>query len=157
MARGISNVIVNMNLNGLDENPAWYTITTMCNYEDKVLNAISQLAARDTNIYEAFVPFNYEKITKVNKNGKVTSHIKKTKGAMSTYVFVKAKLSTPTWNALRNCTGVKVILSPSGTPASISEEEIEHIRNNQQYINMSEDEIQAIKDENYNNYCFIKE
>ena len=121
-----------VNLSNVKRDYAWYAVVTLFNYE------------------QAYIKYIKETIKK--EDGTTKEKIRKQKGCYSNYVFIKCVMTSQIWNLLRTTTGVAVILTTSGFPTEISEEEIKKIRFDQRSEGFSPSEIQEMIDENNRNY-----
>ena len=120
----------NVNLEGLDTKPQWYTIVTQYNYEQYVANSINKLIDENQNdkfVFETFSGVIEVKQKYTTKKGEQRIKIKNEK-VIPNYVFVKALMNVTTWNILTNLTGVSAILCTSGTPVSTTDSKIEEIK-----------------------------
>lgn len=137
---------VAINLQGVPKNPAWYTVVTKFNYEQKYakdLLAGLKNSPAGNKIFEVVVPFKeYREIIKDNK-GKEKEKITFEK-IMPLYVFVKAEMDDHVWNYLRNTSGAATILAAGGIPLVMTEQEIFKIK---EACGILEKEKQAKKEE----------
>jgi len=118
-----------VNLDGLDKQYNWYTLVTQTNYELKVSNSLRQIINNNNEfIKDSFLPFQQYKEISTNKKNEQKIKYKYNK-IMTDYVFVQCKMNVTTWNNLLNITGVKYILCISGTPVSLSSNELKNIQN----------------------------
>lgn len=123
-------VLGKVDLDGVTDDFAWYTVITLFNNEEKYIDNV-QCAVRGTPfeelIAEYFVPIRYQR-TRTIVDGKVKVRTSKVKGCYSTYVFIKAKMTPDLWNLLRTIPGIAVVLTTGGQPVALSDEELERIR-----------------------------
>ena len=144
-----------VNLSNVKRDYAWYAVVTLFNYEQAYINNVKQAVsgtALKKLIKEYYVPIKYIKETIKKEDGTTKEKIRKQKGCYSNYVFIKCVMTSQIWNLLRTTTGVAVILTTSGFPTEISEEEIKKIRFDQRSEGFSPSEIQEMIDENNRNY-----
>lgn len=129
---GKKYVSFDINLEGSGVEPKWYTLVTMSNYEAKVEKNIKMIidnGISNGQIVDVFAPIKQIKTVKEYKNGK-KKIITKNEKILPNYVFVKAQMNIDMWKMINNITGVKVILTSSGTPIPVDEKEIESIKLN---------------------------
>jgi transcriptional antiterminator NusG len=141
-----SGVQFTINLQEADSNPAWYTIVTKTNYEKKVAKDL-QLGVKNASfkddIIEVVVPIREVEETVKDKSGK-TEKVVKAEKPFPSYIFVKARMTEEVWRYLRGVTGVSTILSVGGYLTTMSEQEIQRIK---EYCGLLEKEEKAKKAE----------
>lgn len=124
-------ILGKVDLTGVSEDYAWYTVITLFNNEEKYVENV-QNAVRGSMyehlIAEYLVPIHYSRVSTRARDGKVRTRTSKVKGCYSTYVFIKAMMTDGLWNFLRTIPGIAVVLSTGGQPVALAEEEVEHIR-----------------------------
>lgn len=120
----------NVNLEGLDSKPQWYTIVTQYNYEQYVVNSLNKIIEENSNeqfVFEAFSGVVEREELYKNKKGETKTKIRNEK-IIPNYVFVKAIMNVRAWNVLTNLTGVSAILCTSGTPVATTDSKIIEIK-----------------------------
>ena len=110
--------------------PRWYTIVTKFNYEQKFATDLEKGIVNNniTNIQEIFVPFLEEKVDKKLADGKIKTVIKYHK-IYPGYVFVKAIMTKDIWAFIRKTSGFATILATGSTPSTMTDIEIQKIKN----------------------------
>lgn len=120
----------NVNLEGLNSKPQWYTIVTQYNYEQYVVNSINKVIEENPGeqlLFEAFSGIVEVEQMHTNKKGQTSIKIKNEK-VIPNYVFVKALMDVRTWNLLTNLTGVSAVLCTSGVPVATTDKKIDEIK-----------------------------
>lgn len=121
-----------INLKDVSLKPAWYTIVTKFNYENKFAGDL-MLGLKNTNfedrIIEVVVPLKKieQEVPRKSKAGGTRIKVTYEK-IYPTYIFVKAIMNEDIWNYIRNTAGCSTILAPSGYPTTVSEEEMIKIK-----------------------------
>jgi transcription antitermination factor NusG len=122
--------MVAINLQSVPKKPAWYTVVTKFNYEQKyakdLLAGLKNSPAGDS-IFEVVVPFKEHKEIVKDSKGKEKEKVTIEK-IMPLYVFVKAEMNDYVWNYLRNTAGAATILAAGGIPLVMTEQEITKIK-----------------------------
>ena len=138
---GKKTLFTNIDLSGLPDEFAWYSIVTMFNMEEAYLKNVMQVIRNndlEDNIDEYYLPVSFTKRIdrKMMKDGmiKETPRIRKSKGAYSNYIFIKCKMNSTLWNILRTTTGVSVIPTYGGHPIPISDDEVRKIKLINQFV-----------------------
>lgn len=138
---GKKTLFTNIDLSGLPDDFAWYSIVTLFNMEEAYLKNVMQIIRNndlEDNIAEYYFPVSFTKKIdrKMMKDGmiKETPRIRKSKGAYSNYIFVKCKMNITLWNILRTTTGVSVIPTYGGYPIPISDDEVRKIKLTNQFV-----------------------
>ena len=112
----------------------WYPVVTKFNYEEKYIENVQETVCGtklEPLISEYYIPIKYtkEKVKLIDGSEKEKLH--KVKGIFSNYVFVKCILLEEVWNMLRSATGAAVVLSTGGIPVSLTDEEMDNIKQKQ--------------------------
>ena len=137
------NLLANVDLTNVPRDYCWYSITTLFNSEESYIRNLKDVISGnglDNYVKEYFVPIQYVKDTRTNK-------IRKNKGPYARYVFVKCIMTSRIWNILRTTKGVAVVLTTSGVPTCVSDEEINRIRNQYQPQGLTHEEYAPIREE----------
>ncbi|OGL44134.1 MAG: transcription termination/antitermination factor NusG [Candidatus Schekmanbacteria bacterium RBG_16_38_11] len=104
----------------------WYVVHTYSGFENKVKAAIEELVKKqhfEEKIFRVLVPS--ENVTNLRKGVKVVTSRKFFPG----YVLIEMELDEDTWHIIKNVPKVTGFLGGSKTPASLREEEIDKILN----------------------------
>ena len=119
-----------IDLEGLPTEPVWYVVITKHNYEQAYAVEVEKgLVAKglEDNIIECLVPIKETKTITVDKKGREKEKITKEK-IYPNCVFVKAIMNETVWDYLRTRNGASTILAPDGTPAIVSNGDIERTK-----------------------------
>jgi len=142
------NLLANVDLSCVKRDYAWYTVTTLFNCEESYIRNLKESVdglGLAPYIKECYIPMQY-----VKKDGK----IRKLKGDFSRYVFVKCILTAKVWNLLRTTSGAAVVLTTSGIPTEVSEEEIRTIRQENAPVGLSEEEERELREQLIKEYRY---
>ncbi len=119
---------VQIKMNNLSEELAWYTIVTKFNYEQKFSEDLKKKIEVNgiTNIKEVFVPTYEEHYTKKTKKGEKPAV--RTLNLYPGYVFVKCYMTADIWSFIRKTSGCATILAAGDTPCVMHDMEIEGMK-----------------------------
>jgi hypothetical protein len=152
-------VLGSVDLSDVSDDFKWYTLVTQFNYEEKVLENIKDglIATNQQDLVcDCFVPIKYKKETNLLADGTTSDRIRKTKGAFSNYIFIKCKLTETLWNMFRTTTGVAVIPTVGGIPVSVTEDEINRIKEIQKAEGFSNEELKCLRKKENEKYSILR-
>ena len=149
------NVLYKVDLSNVSSDYCWYALVTQFNYEEKCIENI-QDAVHGTDledkIADYYIPIKYSKEVLTLADGTQKDKVHKVKGAFSNYIFVKCILTEKMWNTLRTITGVAVIPTVGGVPTSVSDEEIQNMKNTQKPEGFTEEELKEFEKKQYKKF-----
>ncbi len=123
-------ILFNVNLEGLNDIPRWYTLTTGYNYEQKVAKDLikkSKMPEYNGKIIDAFSGVKEIQSFTTLKSGEIKIKSKFNK-VLTNYAFVKAVMTPEIWNDIMGMTGVSGVVCVSGRPVETSEDKIKQTR-----------------------------
>lgn len=123
-------MLFNVNLEGLDDKPRWYTLTTGYNYEQKVAKDLlkkASLPEYQDKIVDAFSGVRENQLFTTLKSGEIKIKSKFDK-VLTNYAFVKATMTPEIWNDITGMTGVSGVVCISGRPVETLESKINETR-----------------------------
>jgi transcription antitermination factor NusG len=123
-------IIPSINMTGLPSEPTWYLVITKYNHEDAfakdLLKGLKDYRMED-KIIDCCTFLEEIQEEKVNKKGELKVKVKVNKPFMN-YVAVKAIMNNDVWNYIRMRKGVAAIYAPDGTPATLTDSEIDNMK-----------------------------
>ena len=109
-----------MSIEGASDEPLWYVVHTLTNYEDKVKASLERVI-ENRGMQDYFFGIIIPVLEEVNvKDGKERVVQKK---VFPGYVLVKMILTDETWLLVRNIRGVTSFVGPGSKPSPLSDRE----------------------------------